>query len=211
MKALHPHRAKNRAAAACMAALVIAQSTLAATFFVTSTADSGSGSLRSALASVADGDTIDATGISGVILLTNGELFINKNVTIVGSGPRSLAVDGNAASRVFHTSSNTVVTISGLTITNGRAAGLSFPAVAGGAIYNDQANLTVTRCNISGNTAVSLADTSSAGGGIFSTSVNGGTATLTVLDCSFVGNSAMPGTVENAGGVGGAINNFAVS
>jgi predicted outer membrane repeat protein len=183
----------------------------AATITIISTADSGPGSLRAALTSAADGDTIDATGVSGTILLTNGELFISKSVAILGPGAGSLAVDGNAASRVFHTSSNTVVTISGLTITNGRAAGLSFPAVAGGAIYNDQANLTLTHCNVSGNTAAALADTSSAGGGVFSRSGANGNATLTVLDCTFVGNSAMPGTVENAGGVGGAIDNFALS
>ena len=48
--------------------------TRAATITVTSTADSGDGSVRNALANAADGDTIDATGVSGTILLTSGEL-----------------------------------------------------------------------------------------------------------------------------------------
>jgi hypothetical protein len=42
--------------------------------------------LRDALAIANDCDTIDATGISGTILLTSGELQINHNVTINGAG-----------------------------------------------------------------------------------------------------------------------------
>jgi hypothetical protein len=43
---------------------------------VTNTNDSGTGSLRDALAIANDGDTIDAIGVSGTILLTSGELQI---------------------------------------------------------------------------------------------------------------------------------------
>ena len=68
---------------------------------VTNTDDSGPGSLRDALAIANDGDTIDATGVSGTILLTSGELQIFDNVTINGPGAESLAVDGNATFRVF--------------------------------------------------------------------------------------------------------------
>ena len=55
-----------------------------------------------------------------------------------------LAINGNATSRVFHVGSGTTATISGLTITNGNAAGGN-----GGGIYNDQATLTVTNSTIS--------------------------------------------------------------
>src|SRR5262249_40571579 len=92
-------------------------SALAATFVVTNTADSGSGTLRSALASATNGDTVNATGVSGTILLTSGELVVSNSVTILGPGPGLLAVNGNSAGRVFHICSNLVVTISGLTIT----------------------------------------------------------------------------------------------
>src|ERR1700746_1323834 len=68
---------------------------------VTNTNDSGPGSLRDALAAANDGDTIDATGISGTILLTSGELQINHNVTINGPGAGNLAVNGNGTFRVF--------------------------------------------------------------------------------------------------------------
>ena len=71
---------------------------------VTNTNDSGPGSLRDALAIANDGDTIDATGVSGTILLTSGELQITHNVTINGPGADNLAVNGNATFRVFENS-----------------------------------------------------------------------------------------------------------
>src|SRR5262249_843671 len=68
---------------------------------VTNTNDSGPGSLRDALGVANDGDMIDATGVSGTILLTSGELQIIHNVTVNGPGVGNLAIDGNASSRVF--------------------------------------------------------------------------------------------------------------
>ena len=88
----------------------------AITCTVTSTADSGPGTLRDCLASAVD--TIDATGLSGTILLTSGELQVTHNVTIDGPGAANLAVNGNATFRVFDNFASNV-TISGLTITNG--------------------------------------------------------------------------------------------
>src|SRR5467141_3746116 len=70
---------------------------------VTNTNDSGPGSLRNALAVANDGDTIDATDISGVISLNSGELLVSTSVTINGPGADLLAVDGNMATRVFTT------------------------------------------------------------------------------------------------------------
>ncbi len=168
----------------------------AATITVNSTADSGGGSLRDALATAANGDTIDAPSISGTITLLTGELLVTNSVTILGPGANQLAVDGNAASRVFHIGSGTTVTIAGLTITNGLVT-TSFPADVGGGIWNDHATLTVYNCNISGNSG------SAAGGGIF----NDGrvdSATLTVSNCTLSGNSAGYGgglfsAGENAG------------
>src|SRR5689334_2310480 len=59
----------------------------AATLIVTNTTDDGSpGTLRHVLANTADGDTIDLSGISGNITLTNGELLITNSVTIIGPG-----------------------------------------------------------------------------------------------------------------------------
>src|SRR5437660_7308758 len=78
----------------------------AATITVTNTNDSGAGSLRAAIQVANDGDTIDATGVSGTILLTSGQLYINPSVTIIGPGAGNLAVNGNATFRVFQTEIN---------------------------------------------------------------------------------------------------------
>src|SRR5215472_1570534 len=64
------------------------------TIIVTNINDSGPGSLRNALAVANDGDTIDATGVSGTILLTSGELGIfTHGVTIKGPGAGTLAIN----------------------------------------------------------------------------------------------------------------------
>src|SRR6185437_15770827 len=73
----------------------------ATTITVTNTNDPGPGSLRQALADANDGDTINFA-VTGTIALTSGELLVNRSVTIFGPGAATLAVDGNATSRVFH-------------------------------------------------------------------------------------------------------------
>ena len=153
----------------------------AATLTVTSTADHGPGSLRQSLASASNGDTIDVSGISGTILLTSGELLITNNVTILGPGAGNLAVDGNHSNRVFHVGSNSIVTISSLTITNGSSAS-NFLWIMGAGILNEHGALTLSRCNLSGN---------SVGSAIYSDA-----GTLMLADCTLIGNN---------GGSGGAI------
>src|SRR5215468_12321324 len=142
------------------------------TITVTNTNDSGPGSLRDALAVANDGDTIDATGVSGTILLTSGELQITHSVTINGPGAGNLAVNGNANSRVFENFASDV-TISGFTITNGSA----FGGANGGGILN-HGELTLSESSVS-NSHTSHAS----GGGIF---VDGG-GTLTVTNGTISG------------------------
>jgi hypothetical protein len=154
----------------------------AATITVTSTADSGPGSLRYALASAADGDTIDASSITGTILLTNGELLVTNSVDIVGPGPDLLAVSGNRSpwrangSRVFHVAPSNTVIISSLTVTNGGG-----PEIGGG-IYNDHSMLVVTNCVVTDNSAASP------GGGIYNDGESFASATLTVVNSTLTGN-----------------------
>jgi hypothetical protein len=154
---------------------------------VTNTDDSGPGSLRDALAAAVDGDIIDATGISGTILLTSGALQITHAITISGPGAGSLAVDGNATFRVFDNLASGV-SIFGFSITNGSAPGNN-----GGGVFNeggDSATLRLSNCTVSGNSA-------DFGGGIFNS--NG---TLTVDNCTISGN--------DAGFSGGGISNSAL-
>jgi len=154
----------------------------AATIIVMNTNDGGAGSLRQALTDVNDGDTINFDpSVTGSITLTSGELFVNDSITISGPGANTLAVNGNAASRVFHINPGKTVTISGLTITNGHAGGI-FPDDAGGGIYNDHATLTVSSCAVTGNSA-------DFGGGIYNFGETNGSAALTVSNSTVSGNS----------------------
>nr|MBA3964781.1 DUF4347 domain-containing protein [Nitrospirales bacterium] len=95
-----------------------------ATYTVTNTNDSGAGSLRQAIinANAAPGtDTIVIP--TGTYVLTTGKLDIDDNVIITGAGAATTIIDGNANKRVFETKGSSTVTMSGLTIQNGRESG----------------------------------------------------------------------------------------
>src|SRR6266446_8900854 len=155
---------------------------------VTNTNDGGPGSLRNALVIANDGDTI-TFAVTGTITLTSGELLVNKSVIISGPGADTLAVDGNANSRVFYIASGRTVTISGLTITNGNS-----PSGSGGGIYNDRAVVTLDNCTISDNSA-------QAGGGIYNNAgIHNDSATL------FITNSTISGNSTSSSGGGGILN-----
>ena len=120
---------------------VVATTGLAATITVNNNADSSTGSLRSALASAANGDAIVfSLTLPTTITLTSGQLNVSTNVGILGPGAASLAVNAGGSNRVFHVAPLTTVTIAGLTITNGNIAG-GYPADGGGGIHNDHATL----------------------------------------------------------------------
>jgi len=176
--------------ATCLSALcLIALNTQAATITVTNTNDSGAGSLRQAIADALNGDTIDF-GVTGTITLTTGELLVNKGITIHGSGPDHLTVDGNHASGVFYVQldGGGAASIAGLTITNGNAGN-----GWGGGISNESSMLTVSNCTISGNSASGVFGV---GGGIANDDVISN-ATLEILNCTISGNSAG----DNGGGI----------
>jgi hypothetical protein len=151
---------------------LIPSSSRAATINVTSTADSGAGSLRDAIAAASSGDTVNIS-VTGTIILTGGPLTITKSLTISGPGASDLAVSGNKTSQVFVVNSGATVTISGLTIENGVAT-----SGAGGGGISNSGMLTVTNSAVTGNT------TDMFGGGI----KNFGT--LTLNNSTVSGNSA---------------------
>ena len=167
---------KRPLSALCLALLCAAGTGIhAGTITVTSTLDDGSGgTLREALATAMDDDVIDATGISGTILLASGELVVDKNITLVGLGAGTLVVDGNQRGRVFHITPGHTVIIAGLTIINGKASG-PLHGLPGGGIFNDHSTLTVSNCTIAGNSAQHGGAIINAGGSIPS-------ATLTLID-----------------------------
>ena len=109
--------------AVCLGTVTAAQ----AQFVVTTTADSGPGSLRDAInqANVAGGTITFNLPANSTIATSaaNGALPpINNNVTIDGSGSSGLVISGGNANRVFFVLSGTVA-ISNLTIANGSAQG----------------------------------------------------------------------------------------
>src|SRR4051812_46536986 len=81
---------------------------LLSTFTVLNTADSGGGSLRQAIVDAnanLGGDTIQfASGVTGTITLTSGELAITDLVDLQGPGSGVVTVSGNNVSRVFNVS-----------------------------------------------------------------------------------------------------------
>lgn len=155
---------------------------LATTIVVTKTGDDGSsGTLRRALASARSGDTIDASGITGTISLTSGQLLVSQSVSIIGPGPSGLAVQGIAGNPVFMLKSNCMVSICGLTITHFSFPGVH-PSYVGRGIYNDHSTLVISNCAVTGNSDGN-------GGGIYNDGYNG-SASLLIVNSSINDNSA---------------------
>jgi|GEM_PF-1397634 len=155
---------------------------------VTTTADSGNGSLRQSIEGVCENGVVqfDATLAGQNISLTSGQLVLNKSLTISNPLAPGLAVDGQGNSRVFNVTTGADVTIDNIAIINGNAGG----GFGGGIQVSNNAQLTLHRCRIANNQAF-------AGGGLRS---SGSGAVVEVTECTFEGNQT-----PNEGG--GAINN----
>jgi hypothetical protein len=150
---------------------------------VTTLLDNIAGSLRAAVFQAQNGDTIHfADGLTGTITLTTGELNVNSSVMIIGPGENILSVDGNQNGSVFNIASNQTVSISGLTITHGKASDQN-----GGGISNAGA-LIISDCAITSNISTGgFLVGGGAGGGIFNT------GTLTINNCTLSHNTANSG------------------
>jgi CSLREA domain-containing protein len=112
----------------------------------------------------------------------NGDLDILDDLAIVGAGADKTNIEGSAE-RVLDIAAGTTVEIIGVKISNGREL-----IGNGGGIHN-AGELTLTRVQVSGNSA-----NAGAGGGIFS---GGATSSLTIAQSAIVSNVAA--------GVGGGI------
>ena len=113
--------------------------------------DGGVGSLRQAIAdanSDPDRDEI-VFDVTGVITLTSGALEISEDLTVSGPGATNLVVSGAGTSQVLRVTFWEVnARISGVTLENGFS-----PGNLGGAIMNGGENMTVTDCILRNSTA----------------------------------------------------------
>jgi hypothetical protein len=157
---------------------------------VTTTNDSGAGSLRAAMLSGDGSITFDA-GVSGTIDLASALPDISESVQIRGPGAGQLTVNRDTGGnyRIFTVKDGATVEISGLTIRNGHNPNASD---FGGGIYN-QGTLTISDSLIQGNTADGL---NAGGGGIY----NGDHGSLALRRSTLDGNRVMGG-LNSGGGI----------
>ncbi len=142
-------------------------------------------SLREAIVHSQDGSTIsfDNSLKNKTILLTRGELSIDKNLTIQGFNNGQLTIDGNNKSSVFNINNldkSVDVTIDNLTITGGNARNQD-----GSGIRNTE-NLTINNSIITGNS------TTGSGGGISNF------GSVTTINNSVISNNS---AAERGGGI----------
>ena len=212
------------AALALLAIALGAPAATAATFTVTTNTDSagtcpaaGPCSLRQALDSTGNGDTVAVPAGTYTLDSANGQLDVSAGVTIDGAGQGSTMIVGPGNDRVMMIAGNaTTVTISGLTITGGdttssggggvAAAGPGrvvldddtvthntvAPAAAGfdegGGGILTSADMVLNQTTVSDNTVdVAASNGDSGGGGIL---VEQGGGTLTLNDSTISANTA---------------------
>jgi uncharacterized repeat protein (TIGR01451 family) len=141
-------------------------------------------------------DTIDLSSITGIIHLTGPLPDLTSNIVFDGPGASSLTVrrDTGGNYRIFAVDTGAIVTISGLTISNGQVVDDH-----GGGIYN-AGTLTLTNSIISNNNTNTSVAFNGHGGGVY----NAITGTLT-LNGSTVSNNAIFNAAHD--GYGGGIYN----
>lgn len=156
-----------------------------ATIPVTNCNDAGPGSLRNAIASAANNDTIDASGLTcSTISLTTGSLVVNQNnLMIVGRGRGDLTIQQGAKyGRIIRHQGTGTLSLSGMTIQNGRVSPSATEAGNQGGCVFSNGNVALGNggspsdarlgVRVSGCAAIARnAGTTAEGGGVFA---NGG-------------------------------------
>ncbi|WP_094678181.1 DUF4347 domain-containing protein, partial [Hydrocoleum sp. CS-953] len=169
---------------------------------VTNNNDSGAGSLRQAIATAKDGDTIvfDTNLANQTITLTSSQLDIKEDIIIDAVDAPGLTISGNDTHRVFHTGHYTDVAIKNLTIANGRTTEPGAAGNGAGIKTGFQSTLTIENSTFENNV------TSGEGGGAIWAEHQSNT---TIINSKFDNNDATAGESERGGGAI-STNGFAV-
>ena len=221
-QALRRRRAGLAAGAAIGATAVFAMPAQAATFPVTSTADGPADAcdadctLRDAVEAAdaaAGADTVTfASGVTGTITLTEGQIQINGELTISGPGRTTLTVSGDDTNRIFQADAAT--TISGLTLTEGLDSGNGGAIHAGSPLTVTDSTISESRANGRGggiyagdeltleNTIVSGNSAPGGGGGISTVVPTSGGKYEQVSDPVAVSSSRITGNTSDGRGAG---------
>lgn len=189
----------------------------AATFNVTTIADSGAGSLRQAIidANNSPGDNtiafLYASAGPFTIQLATALPDLNSNIAILNENEadsqiivRRSTVAGTPNFRIFTIAPGVTVTIAGLTIAGGflqSGTGIEY----GGGILTTGAQLTLRNCIVTANTATTTSGSGEGGNGsaIYNDG-RSGSAALTLINCTISNNSGnRRGTILNNGSGGG--------
>jgi hypothetical protein len=119
-------------------------------------------------------------------------LTIGFSLNVIGSGASTTIIDGGGAGRVVTISNASIVTLSNVTIRNGRAP--SGTVAYGGGVYNN-GTLTINNSTVSGNYALSNL-VSGIGGGIANWGI------LTINSSTVSGNYAISSAISASTGYG---------
>ena len=183
-------------------------------------------SLRGANSVANDGDTIvfepgvfgNLSSPEGVATITLGsEIAITDDLTITGPGADDLTIDGGAGTNRVFFIDNSIVTISGITITGGGGTGTS-PSGLGSAILVNGGTFNLVSSTVTNNINSTVVE---GGGGIFlnggadhtifSSTISANTAvdcgglhtnasSTTIVNTTISGNSASGGVLPSGGG-----------
>jgi hypothetical protein len=166
---------------------LLEERSLLSTYFVTTTADSGAGSLRQAILDTNANNTVSNQtvfqNVAGPIDLLSELPAIDDDVSLSPEGGGNVTVERSSAGytpafRIFKINAGRTVSMTGLTVANGLVQG-----DVGGGILN-QGTLTLAQSTITGNTAEHSGMAGGLGGGIDNE------GSLTVLNSSITGNAA---------------------
>lgn len=191
--------------------LLAAGSLSAATFTVTNTNDSGSGSLRDMITqanALAGDDVINfGPGVTGTITLASTLPQITQAggvLTINGPGRSLLTISGASSVRIFETGLAAWLSVSRLTLTNGRGA-LTASDAYGGAIYSRGTlvlyDVEISNCSAIGATSASGDGGNAYGGAIYHEPV---IANLSITNSRIAGCLAQGGATSFSGAIGGS-------